>query len=479
MSKSGGIISIIAGVLGLLAAAVTLLAGGLGAAFKAEGASTIIGLGWGGVFFCFLSIIFGAVAINAKSRMPGVLIIISSIFGAIYGGTLVAILMLLALVGGILATLGTPETDANITSNALVPPKSDSGIELGAILVILITISYIFQATYKPKNGSTLHTESAAESNPLTKLDAAVPSSDIVPYGQLEEMFTLGSDFTDLQREIKFKEIKGKIVSWRLPVYDIHLSGEEYIIQTNSHYKDDLSGIRLVGTFVHVTARNNDERRLIESLKTGDTFTFKGVIDDTSMRNLDIKPALLLHDISGTDTSISEEAGAVANNSAPAAPLEAAAYAAPVATPAAPPEDAEAAAPPEEPINKPSPGKAIQQAKALAAQGDVNAQVNLGAMFYAGQNVPQDYAQAIQWFRKAADQGDSNAQVNLGNMYYSGQGVPHDYSQAMIWYNIAKASGSTNADKNLQHLESQSTPTQIADAQRMAQEWWAAHPKKN
>lgn len=107
MEKSGGIIAIIAGVLGLFAAVVTLMAGGVGAIFNADGANTIIGLGWGGVFFCFLTIIFGAVAINAQSRMPGVLIIISSISGAFLGGNLVAILMVLAFVGGVLATVGT------------------------------------------------------------------------------------------------------------------------------------------------------------------------------------------------------------------------------------------------------------------------------------------------------------------------------------------------------------------------------------
>ncbi len=93
MEKSGGIIALIAGILGLGAAAITLLFGGLGAAIKADGASSVIGLGWGGIFFCFLTIIFGAIAITAKNRIPGVLIIISSILGAYFGGTLVAVLM--------------------------------------------------------------------------------------------------------------------------------------------------------------------------------------------------------------------------------------------------------------------------------------------------------------------------------------------------------------------------------------------------
>lgn len=107
MQKAGGIIALIAGVFGTIAAGVTLFIGGVGSAVELEGASTVIGLGWGGVAFSFLTIILGAVAIGAKSRLPGILLIVSALAGAILGGTLVAIFMVLAAVGGILAIVKT------------------------------------------------------------------------------------------------------------------------------------------------------------------------------------------------------------------------------------------------------------------------------------------------------------------------------------------------------------------------------------
>lgn len=106
MKKAGGIIALIAGILALFAAGFTLVFGGLGSVFDAEGADTVIGLGWGGVLFSFITIILGAVAISAKGRAVGILLIVSSLLGAILGGTFVAIFMVLALVGGILSTLG-------------------------------------------------------------------------------------------------------------------------------------------------------------------------------------------------------------------------------------------------------------------------------------------------------------------------------------------------------------------------------------
>ncbi|HOJ49100.1 MAG TPA: hypothetical protein PLD48_09620 [Bacillota bacterium] len=116
MKKAGGIIALIAGIFGIIAAIVTMFIGGVGAAFGGEGAETIIGLGWGGILFSFLTIIFGAIAMNAKSKVPGILLIICAIAGAILGGTFVAIFMVLALVGGILAVIGTKKAETTQAS---------------------------------------------------------------------------------------------------------------------------------------------------------------------------------------------------------------------------------------------------------------------------------------------------------------------------------------------------------------------------
>lgn len=107
MQKAGGIIGLVAGIFGVLAALVTLLIGGIGASVEAEGASTVVGLGWGGVAFSFLTIVLGAVAMGAKTKTPGLLLMLCAIAGAILGGMLVAICMVLAFIGGLLATVST------------------------------------------------------------------------------------------------------------------------------------------------------------------------------------------------------------------------------------------------------------------------------------------------------------------------------------------------------------------------------------
>ena len=109
MKKAGGIITIIAGIFAVFAAGFTLFVGGVGSAFNAEDAGTVVGLGWGGVAFSFLTIVLGAVAMGAKSKIPGVLVIVCAIGGAILGGTIVAVFMALALIGGILVVVTPSE----------------------------------------------------------------------------------------------------------------------------------------------------------------------------------------------------------------------------------------------------------------------------------------------------------------------------------------------------------------------------------
>ena len=112
MQKAGGIIALIAGIFGFIAAIVTLMAGGLVAGIESildsgNSASTEIGtFGVLGIVFSFLTIVFGAIAMGAKTKISGYALIVCAVVGAIVGGTLVAICMALALAGGIVATIG-------------------------------------------------------------------------------------------------------------------------------------------------------------------------------------------------------------------------------------------------------------------------------------------------------------------------------------------------------------------------------------
>jgi len=119
--------------------------------------------------------------------------------------------------------------------------------------------------------------------------------------------------------------------------------------------------------------------------------------------------------------------------------------------------------------------EAICWYRKAADQGDASSQLLLGGMYSEGTGVPQDRAEATRWYRKAADQGHADAQFLLGLMYDNGIGVPQDYMEAHVWLNLAasRASGDQQTEyANVRDLVAKKmTSQQIAEAQRRAREW--------
>ena len=83
---------------------------------------------------------------------------------------------------------------------------------------------------------------------------------------------------------------------------------------------------------------------------------------------------------------------------------------------------------------------------------------------------------------QAADSESAAAQFNLGVKYATGQGVPQDDVQAHMWYNLAASRVPgvlrVRAVEYRDDVADRMTPTQIAEAERLAHEWGHAHPRE-
>ncbi len=120
---------------------------------------------------------------------------------------------------------------------------------------------------------------------------------------------------------------------------------------------------------------------------------------------------------------------------------------------------------------------ALEKLKPHAEKGNAEAQFRLGLMYREGKGVAQDGKLAADWFGKAAEQGHVEAQENLGFSYAKGLGVERDWVQADKWFSIAAASGKESAIKNQKVVEVHMQPDNIAEANKLAQEWLAMHKK--
>lgn len=117
--------------------------------------------------------------------------------------------------------------------------------------------------------------------------------------------------------------------------------------------------------------------------------------------------------------------------------------------------------------------------KQAADRGDSKAQNSIGIMYANGQGTRQDHRAAAFWFHKAADQGNVISQHWLSSMYFQGNGVPQDYVQAYLWLCLAET-GSKDAEDpsfhkstvdSLELVGGRMTAEQIAEAQRLVQQW--------
>ncbi|HIJ92106.1 MAG: tetratricopeptide repeat protein [Rhodospirillales bacterium] len=104
-------------------------------------------------------------------------------------------------------------------------------------------------------------------------------------------------------------------------------------------------------------------------------------------------------------------------------------------------------------------------------QGNVMAQYFLGGLYRHGRGVSQDFAKAAKWLRLAAEKGLSEAQQNLGVMYIEGHGVRQDYIRAHKWLLLAAAQGNKSAEFNMKLLVGSMTATEIALARQQARQW--------
>ena len=73
------------------------------------------------------------------------------------------------------------------------------------------------------------------------------------------------------------------------------------------------------------------------------------------------------------------------------------------------------------------------------AQGNGNCMNDLGALYYMGDFVEQDYAKAAELYELAADAGCFQSIINLGYIYEYGRIGKPDHTKAYQWYSLAAA----------------------------------------
>ncbi len=118
--------------------------------------------------------------------------------------------------------------------------------------------------------------------------------------------------------------------------------------------------------------------------------------------------------------------------------------------------------------------RAFDYFKRAANAGEMNAQYNLAVMYYDGDITTKDYGKALDWYKRAADQGNAKAQHNLGLMLAQGVGTATDKVEAYKWFELSGGEDANAAITEMKSIVPLMTKTDVAEAQRRAEEW---HPQ--
>jgi TPR repeat protein len=71
-------------------------------------------------------------------------------------------------------------------------------------------------------------------------------------------------------------------------------------------------------------------------------------------------------------------------------------------------------------------------------------------MYFSGEGIPQNDAEAVRLYRLAAQQGDASAEQALGLLYFNGlAGITQSYAEAVKWYTLAAEQGLAFAQSEL------------------------------
>ncbi|MFJ8531494.1 DUF4064 domain-containing protein [Bacillus sp. NPDC094106] len=107
------VLGLIGGIFGILCAFIALFIGGIASAMEADGANSVIGLGWLAVLLSILGIV-GSVVVRSNAKAGGIMMTIAAIGGFICVSFVYILPAVLLLIGGLMGIFRKDKTAASV-----------------------------------------------------------------------------------------------------------------------------------------------------------------------------------------------------------------------------------------------------------------------------------------------------------------------------------------------------------------------------
>lgn len=122
---------------------------------------------------------------------------------------------------------------------------------------------------------------------------ASAKTNSVAPE-QVSEIFALGSEFTDLQRDILRKDLVGSVVEWEIQVYEIEYADGIYKVSSKPIPIKSKQAVNMLRVSFSVYPQDERDHELLRKAKTNERIKIRGKVQDIVLRTVIlIGPALL------------------------------------------------------------------------------------------------------------------------------------------------------------------------------------------
>jgi hypothetical protein len=118
----------------------------------------------------------------------------------------------------------------------------------------------------------------------VAALQAATPNP-VTPEA-VAETFALGTNATDVQREMMEKALIGSVVEWDLVVYEVAYADGRYELTSQPIPIQSEHGVPLVHVLAYLHAQGPADDAFLRSMKTDDPIRIRGVVQDIFLRTM-------------------------------------------------------------------------------------------------------------------------------------------------------------------------------------------------
>jgi GAF domain len=99
----------------------------------------------------------------------------------------------------------------------------------------------------------------------------------------------------------------------------------------------------------------------------------------------------------------------------------------------------------------------------------------LGEVYAKAKGERKNDSELVSRLTRSADQGNVTAAATLGAFYWAGRGVPQNYLDAYVWSAVAKAQGDEGSAYRLVILRTRLSASELSEADKRAAAWLREH----